>query len=110
MMGFHLMSQGEELTVVVSPETLSKTGANGNLTSNTATATPSGGATPYTFLWTRVSGSVFTINTPTNSQTTFTGNGTDEAKGGRYRCTVTDDNTNTVSDTVQVNFIFGTPQ
>lgn len=109
MMGFHLFSQSTELSVNVNPAALNKSGANGDLTSGIATATPSGGKAPFTFLWSFVSGDVFTINGTTIQTPDFTGNGTDEFKSGVYKCVVTDDNLDTAEDTVQVNFTFGTP-
>jgi hypothetical protein len=109
MFGFHFFSQTEELSVDVAPATLAKSGPNGELISNTGTATPTGGKPPYSYAWTRVSGDVFTINSPGINNTTFTGNGADVVKGGTYRCTVTDDNLDTAFDNVNVNFTFGTP-
>lgn len=109
MMGFHLFSQLLELRADVSPSSMSKNGPNGSLTSNIATATAAGGKPPFAYLWSRVSGDVFTINGPTNNTADFTASGTDEFKSGVYKCVITDDNLDTAEDTVQVNFTFGTP-
>lgn len=109
MMGFHLLSKSNALALVVAPNTLSKTGPNGSLQSDLATAIPSGGLAPFTFAWSIVSGDVYNINTPTADNTTFNSTGTNEAQSGNYKCIVTDDNGDTAQDQVQVNFIFGTP-
>lgn len=109
MMGFHLFSQALELRANVNPSTLNTAGANGELTSNNATASPSGGKAPFTFAWSRVSGDVFTITQPVGATTEFIASGTDENKGGLYKCVITDDNLDTAEDTVQVNFTFGMP-
>lgn len=107
--GFHFFSKLLDLTVDVAPGNLTKAGPNGELTSNAATANESGGKSPYSYLWTLVSGDSFTINTNDQKSTDFTTSGSDEFKSGTYKCVVTDDNSDTAEDTVQVNFTFGTP-
>ncbi len=109
MMGFHLFSKSTELTVDISPSVLTKEGANGELTTDTATGTGQGGTPPYTYAWSYVSGDSYTINNPSGAGTTFTASGTDEFKSGVYKVVVTDDDSNTAEDTVQVNFTFGNP-
>lgn len=76
------------------------------VTSTVATATPTGGAGPYTYAWSRVSGAVLSITAPTNASTSF--RTTIEAGGSRtatYRCTVTDTNGLTAFDDVNINLI-----
>lgn len=107
--GFHFFSKPLALALDVAPSSLTTAGANGSLTSNDASANESGGASPYSYVWTFVSGDSFTINTSTQKTTSFTTSGTDENKSGVYRCVVTDDNSDTADDTVQVNFTFGNP-
>lgn len=78
-------------------------------TSNSATTAVSGGTPPYTYLWTFVSGDSFTITTPTASSTTFSKTNTttnDPVFDGIYKCTVTDANSNTEEDTVEVSLIY----
>lgn len=63
----------------------------GSVTTGSATCTATGGTPGYTYAWTRVSGDVFTINSPTAATTTFTRSlGAEEAREGVYRCTATD--------------------
>ena len=68
----------------------SRAGAGSSI-SSADTATATGGSTPYTYAWTRVSGSSYTINSPTSAATTFTTTLAPSGyKTGVYRCTVTD--------------------
>lgn len=85
-------------TASVSPtgEVKTDSGAaiNGTVTSSTFTATPTGGAAAYTYLWSQVSGDPgITITTPTASTTTFSG---DVYEGfglsGVFKCVITDAN------------------
>ena len=99
------------LTASRSPSTLTKNGANGLLTTGACVCTPAGGSAPYAFLWQHVSGEVLVVNSPTSASTTFSHTGTNEAVSGRYRCRVTDNNTDIAfTSTVRVNFQHGTPQ
>lgn len=61
------------------------------VTTGPATATPSGGSAPYTYLWEQVGGSDWTINSPTAATTTF-GISVDagDNKSTTFTCTVTD--------------------
>lgn len=67
-----------------------------------ATVTVQGGVSPYSYLWTYVSGGNFNNSTPTNASTRFSatmGIGTAE---GLYRWTATDANGSTATGTTSV--------
>ena len=90
------------LTVSVSPNPVTgsgsgQSGATLSITSATATATASGGNGTYTYAWAYISGSSFTINSPSSAATTFTGSVVAGLNAtitytGIYRCTATDGN------------------
>lgn len=82
-------------------------GGSCTATSNTATTTVSGGKAPFTYLWTFVSGDSFTITSPTSSSTTFSKtNAAPNVLVGVYKCTITDDNNDSLEDTVIVTLTF----
>lgn len=59
----------------------------------TGFASPSGGTPPYTYAWTNISGSTYTLGTPSGQSTTFARAGNPpqgSAASGVYRVTVTD--------------------
>lgn len=87
-----LAAQSAPLSVVVSPTSLYKSRVgNGSITSDPATGSASGGTPGYTYAWTYVSGSSYTINSPSSAATTFTTTvSVGSSKTGTYRCTVTD--------------------
>jgi hypothetical protein len=101
---FYGTSAATALAISVSPSSTYNTRVGaGSLTSDPVTGTASGGAGGYTYAWTRVSGDVFTINSPTSATTTFTTSlAANIFKSGVYRCTVTDSLSNTASGTVTV--------
>lgn len=100
---------GGSLSVSVSPSSVSgncghDTGESCSAQTTAASCAVSGGSGPITYLWERVSGDTFTINSPSASITTFSVLGGNETKSGTYRCTVTrggdsDSDTVTVSTT-----------
>ena len=93
-----------------SPSILNKSGPNGSLTSGACICTPSGGSAPYSYLWQYVSGETLTVNSPTSASTTFSHTGTNEFVEGRYRCRVTDNNSDEAfTPFVRVRFTHGTP-
>ena len=101
----HGTSNAAPLSISISPSSLynSRLGS-GSLTSPPATGTGSGGTGPYTYAWTYVSGSSFTINSPGLASTTFTTSLTaGQLKSGVYRCTVTDSLSATASATITVD-------
>lgn len=63
------------------------------ITSNAVTATPSGGASPYTYLWTQDSGDTLAIGTALSAATNFSANPDSPVPmsfSAVMRCTVTD--------------------
>ncbi len=94
-------------SITDSPVVGSRSGA-GSVTSDPATVTvvPASGTGPYTYLWTKISGATFTINTPTAAATTFTTTlANAESLSGDYKCTITDAIGTIVEKTVTVNMI-----
>lgn len=92
-------------TITISPSSLytSRSGG-GSATSAAATGLGSGGAGGYTYAWTYVSGSSYTINSPSSAATTFTTTLIAGAyKTGVYRCTVTSGGVTATAD-IQVDF------
>lgn len=105
------LAASDPLTATRSPSTVSKTGANGPLTTPICTCSPAGGTAPYTYQWIYSSGVAVTVNSPTSATTSFSHTGTDESVEGRYFCRVTDANTDTAdTPTVRVRFTHGNPQ
>lgn len=94
--------------VFITPGSLSLTDLPvGSATSNTATGNVTAGVGPFTFAWTSVSGDVFTINTPTSIDTTFTTFGTiGTSKSGTYRLTITDTGDGDAETTADINVSF----
>lgn len=95
------------LNAAASPSSLSISGTGTPLTTASTTVTPTGGTSPYTYAWTRISGStLITANSASAATTTFTGSSL--ASGTTYsavfRCTVTDNvaATKTVDVNVEV--------
>jgi len=71
------------------------------VTTSAASVTPSGGTSPYSYLWEYVSGDTFLPNTSTSNSTTFSKNmtvsvGQTVEATGVYRCRVTDSASNVV--------------
>lgn len=83
----------------------SRSGA-GAVTSSAATAVPVNGTAPYTYVWTKVSGSTFTINTPTAISTTFSASLTNgETQSAVYKVTATDAALATDEATVSISLV-----
>lgn len=81
------------LGVTASPTAISKTNSGASITTDSTTVTAFGGSTPYTYAWTRNSGSTdIAVDSASAATTTFTG--TSLVSGTTYtatfRCTVTD--------------------
>ncbi len=78
--------------LTASPASLAKFGTTSTLTTDSTTATPTGGVAPYTYAWAKVSGATLTVTASTSATTAFqaTGLAVGEARDATYRCTVTD--------------------
>lgn len=75
------------------PTSIDKTDTTASITTASTTVTATGGTTPYTYSWSRISGSTsISANSASSATTTFTGSSL--ASGSTYqatfRCTVTD--------------------
>lgn len=86
---------GGTLTATASPTSLSGSGSNSTVTtSSAATVSATGGATPYTYAWSRVSGdsTINAVNVSSASTrfsaTDMTGAG--DSRSAVFKCTVTD--------------------
>jgi hypothetical protein len=81
------------LSAVDTPTALTVTGALASPVTGPATSTATGGAQPYDYAWTKVSGGNIVANTPGAASTTF-GPGTPlvvgETRSAVFHCTVTD--------------------
>jgi hypothetical protein len=76
-------------------------------TTNYVVATPTGGASPFTYAWTRLSMSgatTFTANSPTSASTKFTATGVADGAiaTATFRCTATDYLGTTATDDVTI--------
>lgn len=73
------------------PNVVTAGGYGGYLTTDATTITPTGGLAPYTYSWTRISGTVGTANSASSATTSFTGLvSTGGFEESTFRCTVTD--------------------
>lgn len=81
-----------------------------NITSDAVTVTATGGTGPYTYAWTRVSGSsAISAGTPSADATTFSANVPKNLERiGVWRCTVTDSLAATASVDVSVELTYTT--
>lgn len=94
--------------VFITPSSASQTDLSpGSATSVLVSGNVTDGVGPFTFAWARVSGDIFTINTPTEIDTTFTTFGTSGAsKSGTYRLTVTDTGNADAETTADIDVSF----
>lgn len=98
------------LGATASPTSISKTDPAASITTASTTVTAFGGTTPYTYAWTRNSGSTsISANSASAATTTFTG--TSLVSGSTYtavfRCTVTDNAAATTTVDVPVTIVRG---
>lgn len=80
------------MTASASPTSLYKSGIGTNQTTASTTVTPSGGVSPYTYAWTKLSGDAITADSASAATTTFSATAlfSGEARDATFRCTVTD--------------------
>lgn len=92
------------LTVSLDTSTAAGSGiGNGPYTTNAVVVTASGGITPYTYAWTKVSGDTLTISSASATSVTWSASGTaPEIKAAVWKCSVTDA-MGTVIDSVGVS-------
>jgi len=101
---FRGASASTALSVSLSPPTITRLAAPGNVTTAVCTATATGGAGPRTYAWTRLSGATqITAVNPSSSATAFAATITASSNyTAVFRCTVTD-STGSASANVTVN-------
>lgn len=94
------------LTVTIdAPNTMVVT-TTGVAISDPITAVPSGGSAPYTYTWSRISGTSGDITSPSAATTTFSAYlSTGASEDATFRCTVTDAFGNQASATVALSFV-----
>lgn len=95
----------QPLALSITPTTvLGIADATGTATTGTAQAVPAGGFSPYTYLWSHVSGVTATILSPTLASTAFRRVLGVEFETAVFRCTVTDSVGGTAQATVNATF------
>lgn len=104
---------GGALSLSITPEEVTGYGSGtGTAQTEFATATPSGGVSPYTYEWALVSytgpGTVSADN-PTDDMSSFTLTGFTGLKSAIFQCTVTDDVSATATAQVTAIFSNGEP-
>lgn len=98
-------SVSSTLSVSVSPSSIYKSGSTASQTSSSVTATASGGTTPYTYSWSRTSGSTaITANSASSATTSFSVTGLAVEDTAEAVFTVTATGGTTATTTVTVEF------
>lgn len=93
------------LTVVVTPSSVAGSGTFPPVVTNPATATPDGGTAPYTYAWTKVTGTAPSqADSPSAASTTFSSTQLPGLINETWKCTVTDAAGFTAEDEVDVTF------
>lgn len=103
----NVLMGGISLTATAAPTPVSGVGS-GTVTTTTTTATVVGGETPYTYLWSQVSGDAMTITLAAGATTAFQRTGVvgGDNFSGVFRCLVTDLAGRTVTtNTVTANIV-----
>lgn len=97
-----------DYSVFISPSSLVNLSGNGAATTPKATANVTGGVGPLTYLW-EIDNPSITINSPTDSSTSFSASGYNDELDATITLTVTDTGNGNLetSDTSTVIFIFG---
>ena len=105
------LTTGDPLTVTTSLDQSTYVGSVSPQVTASVTITASGGSSPYTYAWTKVTGDTFTVTSPTAASTTFSTSADNQTDGEQaiYRCTVTDDDGNKASIDVGVLAIYIAP-
>ena len=82
-----------------------------NVQSAALLATPTGGLAPYTYSWSKVSGTTMNLSAPTSASTFISSPPMEIGQGVQavYRCTCTDNAGQVASDDVTVTFVFLEP-
>lgn len=94
---------GGSLTATKSPSSAFGSGQN-TITTGSVTITASGGAAPYSYAWTKVSGDTFTIGSASLATTNFSGApGPYNEMSAVYKCIVTDANSDSFAMNVNVS-------
>jgi len=81
----------------------------GTQTTASATVTASGGTSPYTYAWSKVSGDTLTLSGASSNNTTFAGDPSADADGtltAEYKCTVTDNVAATAEIVIGVTIVY----
>ncbi len=93
------------LTVVITPSSVAGSSNFPPVVTNPATATPDGGKAPYSYAWTKVTGSAPSqADSPSASSTTFSSTQLPGLINETWKCTVTDAVGFTAEDEVDVTF------
>lgn len=92
------------LSVTASPTSVSKTEDAASITTATVTAAATGGASPYTYAWTKLSGGSITAVSASAAATTFNAAtmAASESRSAAFRCTATDSASPQATATVDV--------
>lgn len=98
----------DPLSVNITPTTISGAVIGSGtqpVTTDAATATPTGGLGPFTYAWTVIAGAPITINNSTSASTTATKSvGPGDSETGTLQVTVTDAIGQTATDTIDAFF------
>jgi hypothetical protein len=96
------------LSASVSPSSVSKTDSTASITTASVTVTATGGTSPYSYAWTRISGSTdIAADSASAATTTFTGSSlvSGTSYSATFRCTVTDNVAATATADVSVTVV-----
>jgi len=105
---FSSVTAVEDYTAFITPSVASKDNLPaGSAESVNVTGNVTGGTGPFTFAWARVSGDIFTINSPSSQITTFSTSGAaGSIQFGVYRFTVTDNGDGNAEESADIDVTF----